>query len=76
MRRLGKVTHVSHRGSIILRSEKIPPIGAQVVDKKVQLVGRVQDVFGPVHRPYVSVRPKSEVDGHSLVDQMLYLYKK
>lgn len=76
MRRLGKVTHISHRGSIILRSEKIPPIGAQVVDKSVQSVGRVQDVFGPVHRPYVAVRPRSEVDGESLVGQMLYLYKK
>jgi len=66
---------VSHRGSVILRSEKTPPIGAQVVDKKVQPVGRVLDVFGPVQQPYVSVRIKRGIDAETLVDQMLYLYK-
>ncbi|TFF96800.1 H/ACA RNA-protein complex protein Gar1 [Candidatus Thorarchaeota archaeon] len=75
MRRLGKVTHISHRGSLILRSEKTPPIGAQVVDKQVQPIGRVLDVFGPVRRPYLSVRPKKGIGAQNLVGQVLYLYK-
>lgn len=78
MRRLGKVLHVSGRGSIILRTDKTPPIGkqARVLDKKAQEIGIVTDVFGPVKTPYIAVRPKNNVDPTKLVGQMLYLVKK
>ena len=78
MRRLGKVLHVSSRGSIVLRTDKTPPIGkeARVLDKKAQDIGFVIDVFGPVKSPYVSVRPRKNVDAKKLVGQMLYLDKK
>jgi RNA-binding protein len=75
MRRLGKVTHVSQQGSIILKTDKTPPIGAAVVDKKVQQIGSVLDVFGPVKEPYVSIRPNRGIDGSKLVGQTLYLYR-
>jgi RNA-binding protein len=75
VRRLGKVIHVSQQGSIILKTDKTPPIGATVVDKKVQQIGSVLDVFGPVKEPYVSVRPSGGVDSSKLVGQVLYLYK-
>ena len=37
LRRLGTVLHISKRGSIILRTDKTPPIGRDsiVVDKKI-----------------------------------------
>lgn len=76
MRKLGKVLHISHRGFIILRTNKTPPIGARVVDKKVQHIGIVQDVFGPVKTPYISIRPKDSDSSSKLVGQPLYLYKK
>lgn len=78
MRRLGKVLHVSSRGSIVLRTDKTPPIGkeARVFDKKAQEVGFVIDVFGPVKSPYVSIRPKKSLDPKKFVGQMLYLVKK
>ena len=76
MRKLGKVLHISHRGFIILKTTKTPPIGARVVDKVVQHIGIVQDVFGPVKTPYVSVRPKNSESSAKLVGQPLYLYKK
>jgi RNA-binding protein len=78
LRRLGKVLHISKRGSIILRTEKTPPVGDRsiVLDKNAQEVGIIIDVFGPVKEPYVAVRPKRDFDSSKLVGQMLYLKKK
>jgi len=78
LRRLGKVLHISNRGSIILRTEKTPPVGRQtiVMDKKAQEVGTIIDVFGPVKYPYVAIKPNRGYDPQKLVGQMLYLYKK
>jgi len=76
MRRLGKVMHVSRRGAIILRTEKTPPIGAEVVDKSVEVVGTVTDIFGPVKQPYVAIRAKEGVDTTKLVGQPVYLYRR
>jgi RNA-binding protein len=78
LRRLGKVLHISKRGSIILRTDKTPPVGNRsiVLDKKAQEVGTIIDVFGPVKEPYVAVRPKRDLDASKLVGQMLYLKKK
>lgn len=77
LRRLGKVLHISKRGSIILRTDKTPPVGNRslVLDKKAQEVGTIIDVFGPVNAPYVAVRPKKKTDPQKLVGQMLYLKK-
>ena len=76
MRKLGTVLHISHRGYIILKTDKTPPIGARVVDKKVQDVGTIQDVFGPVKTPYVAIRPKNSDSLSKLIGQPLYLYKR
>ena len=78
MKRLGKVLHISKRGSIILRTDKTPPVGSRsiVLDKKAQEVGTIIDVFGPVKEPYVAIRPKQDFDTTKLVGQMLYLRKK
>jgi len=78
LRRLGKVLHISNRGSIIIRTEKTPPVGRQtiVMDKKAQEVGTIIDVFGPVKNPYVAFKPNRGYNPQKLVGQMLYLYKK
>jgi len=77
LRRLGKVLHISKRGSIILRTDKTPSVGSRsvVLDSKAQEVGVIIDVFGPVKEPYVSVRPRSGLDTSKMVGQMLYLKK-
>jgi RNA-binding protein len=78
MRRLGEVLHVSKRGSIILRTDKTPPIGKQaiVLDKKANRIGNVIDVFGPVSSPYVAIRPFKDVETESLLGQVLYIQKR
>ena len=78
MRRLGKVLHISKRGSIILQTDKTPPVGGRsvVLDKQAKEVGTIIDVFGPVKTPYVAVRPKRNTNPHKLVGMLLYLQKK
>ena len=78
LRRLGKVIHISKRGALILRTEKTPPLGrdAIVVDVKVNKVGTVLDVFGPVKMPYVAIRPFQKKNLEKFVGQVLYLYKR
>lgn len=77
LKRLGKVLHISKRGSIILRTDKTPSVGSRsvVLDKKAQEVGQIIDVFGPVKEPYVAVRPRPQFDTSKIVGQMLYLKK-
>ncbi|MEM2142046.1 MAG: Gar1/Naf1 family protein [Candidatus Thorarchaeota archaeon] len=76
MRRLGKVLHISQQGHIIVQTDKTPPVGAVVVDKDVRNVGRIVDVFGPVKRPYVAIRPQEIERTSKLIGQTLYLYMR
>jgi len=57
MRLLGKISHISNRGNIIARSKSTPPLGARVFTSQRQLVGKVQDIFGPTKMPYILIKP-------------------
>ncbi len=50
-----------------------PPIGAETVDERLDTVGRVVDVFGPVERPYLAVKPDDDRSLPSLVGEKLYV---
>jgi RNA-binding protein len=58
MRKLGEVTGTA-QGLAIVRCPDgdHPDIGAEAVDERLDAVGRVVDVFGPVERPYLAVSP-------------------
>jgi RNA-binding protein len=71
LQRIGCVLHISSSGNAILKVAKPPRIGDKVVDERMQSVGTVFDVFGPVASPYVSVRPNVQ-DPDRLVDCSLY----
>ncbi len=58
MKRLGKVSHYARQGFLVLRTEWVPSLNEPVVDKSLTLIGTVKDVFGPVKRPYVAVKPR------------------
>lgn len=61
MRRLGTVLHVSSHGYIIVKAELFPRINSTVLTKRMEKIGTVYDVFGPVKAPYVSVKPFTNV---------------
>lgn len=64
--------HVTPSRSIIVKVEKPPRIGERVVNEKLQQVGTVFDIFGPVSSPYVAV--KTTIDKpDTLKSQLLYV---
>lgn len=70
--RLGSVMHVSKSsGNLILRAEAKARIGDNVFNKQGKRVGRVFDLFGPVEKPYTSVKPSQ--DPERLVGKPLYV---
>lgn len=74
MRRAGRVTGIA-QGVAVLRAEgdEVPEIGETVVDDRLDEVGTVVDVFGPVGRPYVAVSPTEGIDSPGLLSSVLYV---
>jgi rRNA processing protein Gar1 len=56
--RLGKIFRKTFRSTYLVRSGKVPEIGAPVFLRSGKLVGKVLDVFGPVNLPYIEIKPK------------------
>jgi rRNA processing protein Gar1 len=58
---LGSITHYTDLGNaIVIDPPKLPRIGSNVVSEKMEHVGDVIDIFGPVKKPYVSIRIKPQ----------------
>lgn len=56
MKVLGKTSHIANSGKLIVITDKTPPAGAIVFDKNKTKIGKINDIFGPVKTPYVSIR--------------------
>lgn len=74
MERAGVAQSVT-QGVLVLRSSgpDHPAIGATVVDERLDRVGTVVDVFGPVDRPYLAVDPEDDVTPATLLGERLYV---
>ena len=73
MRPLGEVVRTA-QGLAVVRCPDAdhPELGERVVDRELDDVGRVVDVFGPVERPYVAVSTADGVTPASLLGDRLY----
>ncbi len=54
---VGTVALITADGTVILRGREVPE-GTLVESPHGRFIGRVTKVFGPVRRPYLSVRPR------------------
>jgi rRNA processing protein Gar1 len=57
MMRIGQVVRLSSEGTIIIRSQTAPPMGAIVCDNRGRDLGRIIRVTGPVSSPYAIIKP-------------------
>lgn len=74
MRRAGVATGIAQGVVVLEREDDEPPgIGAPVVDERLDPVGRVVDVIGPVERPYLVVSPADGVTPAALLGETLYV---
>jgi RNA-binding protein len=73
VRRAGTVVGVT-QGVAVVRStdEAFPDVGTELVDERLDTVGSVVDVFGPVPRPYLAVSPPSDRTVTRLVGDVVY----
>jgi len=53
---LGVVSHIGKSGLLTIRAAEPPRIGSRAVIKGRGPIGTIIDVFGPVSKPYVSVK--------------------
>ena len=74
IKKLGPIVHFSDIGNaIIFNPAKLPKIGSNVVNEKMEHVGNVIDIFGPVKKPFVSVKLKPQFKDKITEDTMLYI---
>ena len=72
MKKLGTVKNIIHDGTILLEAEETSRPGTPIYDSRGEMVGTVARVFGPVNKPYVSVKPKGQFDALSIMNSSLY----
>ncbi len=74
IKKLGSIIHFSDIGNaIIYNPAKLPKIGSNVVTENMEHIGNVFDIFGPVKKPYVSIKLKSQFKDKIPQDTMLYI---
>ncbi|MFQ5815523.1 MAG: Gar1/Naf1 family protein [Candidatus Hydrothermarchaeaceae archaeon] len=56
MKPLGKFSHFTKAGNIVLRGDEIPTLFSIVTDGEKR-IGRINDVIGPMAKPYIIVKP-------------------
>lgn len=74
MRRAGRVIGVA-QGVAVLRAADDDPvaIGTPVLDERLERVGAVVDIFGPIDRPYLAVSPDDAIATETLLESVLYV---
>ena len=72
LQKLGRVRALTPSKNIIVKTEKVPKVGSEVVDENLKVVGRIFDVIGPVSAPYAVVKP-TVIEPAKLVNKAVYL---
>ncbi len=68
---IGKILGKSHSNHLIIRAfnwesdKKIPDIGEPVYSSENKRIGNIADIFGPVAKPFISVKMIRSVDNHN-----------
>lgn len=78
MKKLGKISHISNRGRLIVRSNQTPGFGMAVFIQNQKRIGMVSDVFGPTKEPYISIKvsAKNSKKPEYRVGETLYVSSK
>lgn len=75
---VGIVVAVTADGKVTLRGNDVPE-GTLVEDRRGKFSGRVVKVFGPVAKPYISVRPRRTPGPEemlSMIGEMLFVRER
>ena len=64
---IGKILGKSHSNHLIIRAsdKKIPEIGEPVYTLEKKRIGNIADIFGPVAKPFLSIKMIRSLDTHN-----------
>jgi len=72
LQKAGRVRALTPSKNMVVKTEKAPKIGSEVVDENLNVVGKVFDIIGPVSAPYAVVKPTVR-EPAKLVNKPVYL---
>jgi RNA-binding protein len=72
LQRLGRVLNVTPSKNLVVKLDKVPKMGAAVIDENLKVVGKIFDIIGPVTSPYAVIKP-SVKDSEKLANKQLYI---
>ena len=73
IKKLGPIVHYSDLGyAIVISPSQLPKIGSNIVNETMEHIGLVNDIFGPVNKPYLSIKIKEQYKGKIPVGTILY----
>jgi len=58
--------------NIIVKTEKTPKIGTEVIDDNLKVIGKIFDIIGPVSAPYAVIKPTVR-EPAKLANKQVYL---
>tara|TARA_B110000263_G_C15268976_1_gene492494 strand:- start:204 stop:425 length:222 start_codon:yes stop_codon:yes gene_type:complete len=71
MKRIGQIkTTIDSIAIVRGNNETCPDIGTKVVDERLEEMGYVVDIIGPISRPYIVV--KTKMNDENMVGKRLY----
>jgi len=73
LEKLGRVLNVTPSKNIIIKSNKTPKTGVDVVDERLKVVGKTFDIIGPTSSPYIVVKPVIK-EPKKIVGKKVYLH--
>jgi RNA-binding protein len=72
LQKLGRVRALTPSKNLVVKTEKTPRIGFEVIDESLNVVGKVFDIIGPVSSPYAVVKPTVK-EPAKLLNKPVYL---
>jgi rRNA processing protein Gar1 len=72
LQKLGRVRALTPSKNMIVKTEKAPKLGSEVVDENLTVIGKVFDIIGPVSAPYAVVKPTVR-ESAKIVNKQVYL---
>ncbi|NHJ83886.1 MAG: hypothetical protein FK734_00405 [Asgard group archaeon] len=72
MKKLGKVSIISKKGNILIKSTTGQRLGSRIVNQQLKYVGKIVDIIGPTSTPYIVVNTR-DAEAQTKENELLYL---
>ena len=73
IKKLGKVVRVFKDNKVLVKTTIVPKINMNVLNEKLETIGRVRDVIGPVASPYALIETFPTIRRDKLLDSIVYI---